>query len=126
MLAHFSIGVRDIDQAKRFYDAVLEPLGYKCLRPAKTVPGYGYGRDSLAFWVISAECPVPPDEASGLHFCFAAPNGDAVDAFRAAALQAGGRDNGAPGMRNKYSSDYYAAFVIDPDGYRIEALYGHE
>ena len=84
--------------------------------------GYGYGREIIAFWVVSTERPVPADEKSGLHFCFTAPN--AVDAFHAAALRAGGRDNGAPGLRPIYGPDYYAAFIIDPDGYRIEAYYG--
>ena len=124
MIAHISIGVKDIDRSKRFYDTALEPLGYKCLRAARTLLGYGYGRDSIAFWVVSAERPVPPDETSGLHFCFAAPNTDAVDAFHAVALRAGGQDNGAPGLRPEYSPDYYAAFIVDPDGYRIEAYYG--
>jgi catechol 2,3-dioxygenase-like lactoylglutathione lyase family enzyme len=124
MIAHISIGVKDIDRSKRFYDTALEPLGYKCLRAARTLLGYGYGRDSIAFWVVSAERPVPPDETSGLHFCFAAPNTDAVDAFHAVALRAGGQDNGAPGLRPEYSPDYYAAFIVDPDGYRIEAYCG--
>jgi catechol 2,3-dioxygenase-like lactoylglutathione lyase family enzyme len=124
MIAHVSIGVRDIDRSKRFYDTVLEPLGYKCLRAARTVLGYGYGRDSIALWVVQAEHPVPADEKSGLHFCLAAANVAAVDAFHAAALRSGGRDNGAPGVRPEYSPDYYAAFIIDPDGYRIEAYCG--
>ena len=124
MIAHVSIGVRDIDRSKRFYDAVLEPLGYKCLRAARTLLGYGYGRDSIALWVVQAEHPVPADEKSDPHFCFAAANAAAVDAFHAAALRSGGRDNGAPGLRPEYSPDYYAAFIIDPDGYRIEAYYG--
>jgi catechol 2,3-dioxygenase-like lactoylglutathione lyase family enzyme len=124
MIAHVSIGVRDIDRSKRFYDTVLEPLGYKCLRPARTLLGYGYGRDSIALWVVQAEHPVLADEKPGLHFCFAAENAAAVDAFHAAALRSGGRDNGAPGLRPKYGPDYYAAFIIDPDGYRIEAYYG--
>jgi catechol 2,3-dioxygenase-like lactoylglutathione lyase family enzyme len=124
MIAHVSIGVRDIDRSKRFYDTVLEPLGYKCLRAARTLLGYGYGRDSIALWVVQAEHPVPADEKSGLHFCFAAANVAAVDAFHAAALRSGGRDNGAPGLRPEYSPDYYAAFIIDPDGYRIEAYCG--
>jgi catechol 2,3-dioxygenase-like lactoylglutathione lyase family enzyme len=124
MITHISIGVRDIDRSKRFYDTVLEPLGYKRLRAARTLLGYGYGRDSIAFWVFSAERPVLVDEKSGLHFCFTAPNANAVDAFHAAALRAGGRDNGAPGPRPQYSADYYAAFIIDPDGYRIEAYCG--
>ena len=87
MIAHVSIGVRDIDRSKRFYDTVLEPLGYKCLRPARTLLGYGYGRDSIALWVVQAEHPVPADEKSGLHFCFAAGSAAAVDAFHAAALR---------------------------------------
>lgn len=124
MIAHVTIGVGDIDRSKSFYDAALEPLGYKRLRRARTLLGYGYGRESIAFWVVSAERPVPADEKSGLHFCFVAPNRAAVDAFHAAALRAGGRDNGAPGLRTQYNPDYYAAFVVDPDGYRIEAYCG--
>jgi len=70
------------------------------------------------------QAPGSTDEKSGLHFCFAAPDAAAVDAFHAAALRSGGRDNGAPGLRPVYGADYYAAFIIDPDGYRIEAYYG--
>ena len=124
MIAHVSIGVRNIDKSKRFYDAALEPLGYKCLRAARSLVGYGFGRDSIALWVVLAECPVPADEKSGLHFCFAAPDTAAVDAFHSAAMASGGHDNGAPGLRPIYAPDYYAAFIIDPDGYRIEAYYG--
>jgi hypothetical protein len=65
VIAHISIGVTDIDRSKRFYDTALEPLGYKCLGAARTLLGYGYGRDSIAFWVFSAERPVPSDEKSG-------------------------------------------------------------
>jgi catechol 2,3-dioxygenase-like lactoylglutathione lyase family enzyme len=86
--------------------------------------GYGYGRDTIAFWVVSAERPVAADEKSGLHFCFTAPSADTVDAFHAAALRSGGQDNGAPGLRPEYGPDYYAAFINDPDGYRIEAYCG--
>jgi len=124
MIAHVSIGVSNIDRSKRFYDAALEPLGYRCLRAARSLLGYGYGRDSIALWVVQAEHPVPADEKSGLHFCFAAPDAAAVDAFHAAAMASGGHDNGAPGLRPIYDPDYYAAFIIDPDGYRIEAHYG--
>src|SRR5215831_1976437 len=94
MIAHVSIGVSNIDRSKPFYDAALEPLGYKCLRAARSLVGYGYGRDSIAFWVVQAERPVPADEESGLHFCFAAPEAAAVDAFHAAAIASGGHDNG--------------------------------
>ena len=124
MIAHVSIGVSNIDKRKRFYDAALEPLGYKCLRAARSLLGYGYGRDSIALWVIQAEHPVPADEKSGLHVCFAAPDTAAVDAFHSAAMASGGHDNGGPGLRPIYGPDYYAAFIIDPDGYRIEAYYG--
>ncbi len=124
MIAHLSIGVRDLERSKGFYDSALAPLGYRCLRPGRTVLGYGYGSDNIAFWIVSAERPVPADEKSGLHICFVAPSAQAVDAFHAAALRAGGQDNGAPGPRPIYGPDYYAAFIIDPDGYRIEAHYG--
>jgi catechol 2,3-dioxygenase-like lactoylglutathione lyase family enzyme len=124
VLAHISIGVKDVERSKRFYDAAMAPLGYRCVRPARSMTGYGYGTDSISFWVMSAERPVPEDEKSGLHICFAASTPAAVDAFHAAALQAGGRDNGTPGLRHTYGPDYYAAFVIDPDGYRIEAYCG--
>ena len=108
-------------RSKTFYDAALAQLGYKCIRAARTLAGYGNGPDSISFWVVAAERPVPADEKSGLHFCFAAPNAAAVDAFHAAQA---GVDNGAPGLRPMYDADYYAAFIIDPDGYRIEAYYG--
>jgi catechol 2,3-dioxygenase-like lactoylglutathione lyase family enzyme len=124
VLAHISIGVKDVERSKRFYDATLRPLGYRCVRAARSTIGYGYGADTISFWIVSAERPVPADEKSGLHICFAAPTPAAVDAFHAAALQAGGRDNGGPGLRPAYGPDYYAAFVIDPDGYRVEAYYG--
>ena len=124
MIAHISIGVTDIERSKRFYDAALEPLGYRCIRAAKSLVGYGYGREKIAFWVASVARPVPSDPDSGLHVCFAAPSAAAVDAFHTASVRAGGLDNGAPGLRPQYAPDYYAAFVIDPDGYRVEAYFG--
>ena len=122
MLNHVSIGVRNVAKAKKFYDAVLKPLGYTCLSAGETSLGYGNGAVSL--WIGAAECPVPSDAKSGLHFCFDAPSHKSVDAFHAAALAAGGKDNGKPGLRADYGDNYYAAFVIDPDGYRIEAYCG--
>jgi catechol 2,3-dioxygenase-like lactoylglutathione lyase family enzyme len=119
MLDHVSIGVRDVAAAKRFYDAALKPLGYACLSDS---PGsLGYGSGSVTLWISETERPVPADEKSGLHFCFTAPSREGVKAFHAAALSAGGRDNGRPGLRADYGPDYYAAFVIDPNGYRLEA-----
>jgi catechol 2,3-dioxygenase-like lactoylglutathione lyase family enzyme len=122
MINHVSIGVRDIARAKRFYDAALRPLGYTCLSEGET--SLGYGRDAAAFWVNAAQRPVPADEQSGLHFCFTAPTRKSVDVFHAAALGGGGHDNGKPGLRADYGPDYYAGFVVDPDGYRIEAYCG--
>ena len=119
MINHVSIGVRDIARTKRFYDAALTPLGYGCL--SEGAGSLGYGRDAVEFWISAASRPVPADEASGLHFCFDAPTRESVTAFHAAALAAGGRDNGKPGLRADYGPDYYAGFVVDPDGYRIEA-----
>jgi catechol 2,3-dioxygenase-like lactoylglutathione lyase family enzyme len=119
MLDHVSIGVRDVAKAKRFYDAVLGPLGYKCLSEGEG--SLGYGRDAVVLWIGAAERPVASDPKSGLHFCFSAPTRKSVDAFHAAALKTGGHDNGKPGLRKDYGPNYYAAFVVDPEGYRIEA-----
>lgn len=96
MIAHVSIGVRDVGTSKSFYDAALEPLGYKCVRAAKSMVGYGYGAGSISFWIVSAERPVPADGKSGLHFCFAAQDATAVDAFHVAALRSGGKITVAP------------------------------
>ena len=122
MFDHVSIGVRDIARAKRFYDAALKPLGYECVSQGEG--SLGYGKGSVGLWIGQAKRPVPADEGSNLHFCFAAPSRKAVDAFHAAALKAGGKDNGKPGLRADYGPNYYAAFAIDPDGYRIEAYCG--
>jgi catechol 2,3-dioxygenase-like lactoylglutathione lyase family enzyme len=119
MIDHISIGVRDVAAAKAFYDAVFEPVGYACLSASSD--SLGYGRERAAFWVSASPSPVPPDPRSGLHFGFAAPTRASVDAFYRAALGHGGRDNGKPGLRADYGENYYAAFVVDPDGYRIEA-----
>src|SRR5262249_1805854 len=115
MIDHISIGVRDIAKTRKFYDAALKPLGYTCVSPGET--SQGYGKDTATFWINASPRPVPADLQSGLHICFTAPTRKSVDAFHKAALGAGGGDNG---------SNYYAAFVIDPDGYRIEAYCGEE
>ena len=122
MFDHVSIGVADVARTRRFYDAALSPLGYRCLSAG--ADSLGYGAEAVGFWLSASPVPVPADERSGLHFCFRAPSRAAVDAFHAAAIEAGGRDNGAPGVRANYADDYYAAFVVDPDGYRIEAYCG--
>jgi catechol 2,3-dioxygenase-like lactoylglutathione lyase family enzyme len=122
MIDHLSFGVRDVARTKRFYDAALAPLGYTCLSAGEA--SLGYGDAAVTLWISATERPVPADDKSGLHVCFAAPTRQSVDAFHAAALAAGGTDNGKPGLRPDYGASYYAAFVVDPDGYRIEAYCG--
>ena len=122
MLDHVSIGVKDITRTKKFYDAVMKPLGYSCLSAGEN--SLGYGREGVVFWISASEAPVPADMRSGLHFCFTGPDRKAVDAFHAAGLKNGVKENGKPGVRADYSPTYYASFVIDPDGYRVEAYYG--
>jgi hypothetical protein len=86
----------------------------------------GYGRESIGLCIGTVERPVQADEKSGLHICFSAPDPDSDGAFHEAAVAAGGGDNGAPGLRPDYADDYFAAYVIDPDGYRrgVLPLYG--
>ena len=122
MFDHVSIGVRNIAKAKMFYDAALKPFGFTCLSADEG--SLGYGHKVVGLWISAAERPVPDDPKSGLHFCFAAPSTASVAAFHKAAISAGGRDNGKPGVRKDYGPDYYAAYVFDPDGYRLEAYHG--
>jgi catechol 2,3-dioxygenase-like lactoylglutathione lyase family enzyme len=128
MIDHLSIAVGDFERARRFYDAVLAPLGGRRLMNIEDAPdfvatGYGVHEGEPAFWIGAGKparaAPAPPE---GQHIAFAAPDRGAVEAFHRAALAAGGRDNGAPGIRAHYHANYYAAFVIDPDGHHIEAV----
>ncbi len=116
MLDHVSLPVRDIVLSKAFYAAALAPLGYAVLMD---FPGQAAGLGVAPkpdFWV-GVGTPVPP-----LHVAFRAESRAAVDAFYAAAIAAGGKDNGPPGVRAHYHADYYGAFVLDPDGYNVEAV----
>ena len=122
MFDHISIGVRDLTKAHTFYDATLAALDLHCL--TSSADTLGYGREAVQFWVGVSGSPVPADPASGLHLCLTASSRAAVDAFHAAAVAHGGQDNGKPGLRKDYGANYYAAFVIDPDGYRLEAYCG--
>ena len=124
MLDHVSIGVGDLAAAKRFYDATLQPLGYRCLMP--TDGALGYGAESAMFWLLAAERPVPADPESGLHFCFVAPTRKSVEDFHKAALAAGGRDHGAPGVRDEYGPNYFAACVMAGLGPTIQAAVRHK
>jgi catechol 2,3-dioxygenase-like lactoylglutathione lyase family enzyme len=121
MIDHISISVRDLKAAERFYTALLAPLGLTKLRewPDAAV---GYGKKYPEFWINRrADMPLVPDD-SGAHICLRAPEKAVVDAFHAAALAGGGTSYGAPGMRAEYHENYYAAFIRDPDGNRIEAV----
>ena len=119
MLNHVSIGVASLAASRKFYDAVLGELGYKCL--AEDGTSLGYGVSQVSFWVLASATPVADEPSSGLHICFDAPNSASVNRFHAAGVRLGGRDNGKPALRTDCSPDYYAAFLKDPDGYRIEA-----
>jgi catechol 2,3-dioxygenase-like lactoylglutathione lyase family enzyme len=117
MLDHVSLGVSDIERSRKFYDQALRPLGIERLyAEGETASGYGANRKAF-FWIGLRE-PVQ----TGSHVAFVAEDREAVDRFHRAALAAGGRDNGPPGLRPHYHEDYYGAFVLDPDGHNIEAV----
>jgi len=116
---HVSVGARDFAGAKVLYDRALGALGLTVQKGREGVSA-GYGRDGHAFfWVVANDGPAP---GIGIHFAFAAETRAEVDTFHAAAIAAGATDNGAPGIRPLYSQPYYAAFVIDADGNRLEAV----
>jgi catechol 2,3-dioxygenase-like lactoylglutathione lyase family enzyme len=122
MIDHTGIAVADFDKAKAFYDAALAPLGASLLMmvPQEYTGGVkvgGYGYDRPQFWLHEDAEP-----GKGRHYAFVADKRAEVDAFYEAAMAAGGRDNGGPGLRPHYHPDYYGAFVLDPDGNNIEAV----
>jgi catechol 2,3-dioxygenase-like lactoylglutathione lyase family enzyme len=123
MLDHVSIAVTDIPRAARFYDAVMAALRVPQVWRAERAVGYGLRNDasddSRSYLTIGLGA-APADPAC--HWCFRAPDRAAVRAFHAAGLAHGGRDDGAPGLRPQYHADYYAAFLLDPDGNRVEAV----
>jgi catechol 2,3-dioxygenase-like lactoylglutathione lyase family enzyme len=122
MLDHVGLEVADFDRSKEFYEAALAPLGISVvIEPGPQAAGFGSEVGDLTkpyFWIMARGRP----PVSGAHLAFAAANRDAVDAFHAAALAAGGTDNGAPGPRPIYHPAYYGAFVLDPDGNNVEAV----
>ena len=127
MIDHLSLPVSDFARSRAFYDACLAPLGHKVALEMADHPGYvacGYGPGKEPTFWIGAGIPAgpSPQPIDGQHIAFAAADRKAVDAFHAAALAAGGACNGPPGLRPDYHADYYAAFVIDPDGYHLEAV----
>jgi catechol 2,3-dioxygenase-like lactoylglutathione lyase family enzyme len=118
MIDHVSIAVRDLAAATRFYESVLAALGMSIMesRPATV----GFGKSYPEFWINLRSAMAPAD--SGTHVCLRTRDIKSVDAFHAAALRGGGVSDGAPGLRPQHGEGYYAAFIRDPDGNRIEAV----
>ena len=122
MLDHISLGISEIARSRRFYDAALRPLGIvRLLDFEGRDSDYGLMPAPLGVeFTITQESTVAT--STGQHVCFRAPDRNAVAEFHAAALRASGRDDGKPGLRARYHENYFAAFVLDPDGHRIEAV----
>jgi len=120
MIDHISIGVRDLERATRFYEGVLGAIGYAKLevRPATV----GFGKKYPEFWINLRTTMAPIAADSGAHVGLRVRSTELVDAFHAAALAGGGSSDGAPGLRPQHGEGYYAAFIRDPDGNRIEAV----
>jgi catechol 2,3-dioxygenase-like lactoylglutathione lyase family enzyme len=121
MIDHVSIAVRDLANSERFYAAVLAPIG---LSKVRELPGaaIGFGKKYPEFWINKREAMQRVAQDSGIHICLRAPDVPSVNAFYAAALKEGGVSDGEPGVRMHYDEGYYAAFIRDPDGNRIEAV----
>jgi catechol 2,3-dioxygenase-like lactoylglutathione lyase family enzyme len=119
-LSHVSLGTNDFPRAKRFYDAVLGTLGLRCVMNVDG--GAGYGRAFPEFWVQLPHDGASANPGNGTHICFNAETMEQVKAFHREALQQGAEDDGKPGLRKEYSDSYYAAFVRDLDGNKIEAM----
>jgi len=119
-VAHVAVNVTDWEAAKRFYEAVLGPLGYRVVYEEEGALAYYADARGLDFGIGRR------DPVGGAHVAFDCPDRQSVDRFHANGLAAGGRDNGAPGIRAHYDANYYAAYVLDPDGNNIEAVCHHE
>jgi catechol 2,3-dioxygenase-like lactoylglutathione lyase family enzyme len=117
MFDHLGLPVANLDASVRFYAAALKPLGHVVGARDETSAGLG-PKSAPALWLYASKAPV----AGRTHVAFAAADRAAVERFHAAGLAAGGRDNGAPGVRTDYGPKYYAAFLIDPDGNNVEAV----
>ena len=123
MIDHIGIDISDPEKSKTFYDKALAPIGYSMTQVpveytgGKIILGYGNPPQKADFWIAQGSATRP-----AVHVSFRAENRKQVDEFYKAAIAAGGKDNGAPGLRPHYHKDYYAAFVFDPDGHNIEVV----
>jgi len=116
MIDHIGFSVRDIEKSKKFYTEALKPLGYIVIMDFGN-KAVGFGADGKPdFWIGKGEV------TGKFHNALVSPDRPTVDAFHAAALKAGGKDNGKPGLRLEYHPNYYGAFIFDPDGNNIEAV----
>ena len=128
MIDHVSVGVKSLKKAKEFYDSALKPLGYSCVYtveiPGEGVVAHGYGEgEKPSFWIGKPErFDKKANRKGGTHVAFVAKSRKAIDAFHKAAIKAGAKDNGAPGLRPHYHPNYYGAFVIDLNGVNLEAV----
>ena len=116
MIDHAVVRVKDFKKSRRFYESALQPLGYRVLKEFPGFLGLGAG-DKTDLWIGQDDAVT-----KGVHLAFASRDRKSVDAFYAAALKAGGKDHGAPGIRKDYHPAYYGAFVLDPEGNNIEAV----
>jgi catechol 2,3-dioxygenase-like lactoylglutathione lyase family enzyme len=120
VIDHISVGVSDLQRSREFYRRALTPLGFAEIGPWEDgAQDVAFGLDEADDFAISLAYP----SGGSVHVAFAADRREQVDAFYAAAIAAGGRDNGPPGLRPEYSEGYYGAFVLDPDGHNIEAVH---
>ena len=115
MIEHVSLRCKNVAKSRAFYEQALRPLGYRATQVYPDAVGF-MANGHTSFWVTQGKVGTPT------HIAFRARSRTSVKAFHSAALQAGARDNGAPGMRREYSPTYYAAFVLDPDGHNMEAV----
>lgn len=130
MIDHLSLGVNDMKKSAAFYDAVLGTLGIRRIHQENGDDGaplaIGYGVDRPVFWIdIPLDTSRPASACNGTHIGFKAGSVEAVQNFHKEALRLGGKDAGMPGPRPEYHEHYYAAFVYDPEGHKIEAVFGN-
>jgi predicted lactoylglutathione lyase len=119
MFDHVNYDVSDLKRSANFFEQALIPLGYKKLTDIPEYGVVGFGEDRPQFWLVKGS---PHAQAGEVHICFLAKTRKQVDEFHAAAISAGGKDNGKPGVRKEYGANYYSAFVLDLDGFNIEAV----